>query len=141
MPQYEGDNAFDSIQDSFPFLGQIGPIYLFNDAISAEQVKGIYALGPSYMYSFLDNEATPYYDNPLPSGILDAKDGLASRIIFGLNAQVLFLEEVHILKFELFSGENLRSLFPFFRQVVVENCLMSLQCWILHQIRILLKQM
>lgn len=91
MQQNEGDNVLERIQDCFPFLGQIGPIYLFNDAISSEQVKGVHSLGPSYMYSFLDNEAAPSYDNQLPSGILDAKDGLASKIIFGLNAQVLFI--------------------------------------------------
>lgn len=85
----ERDSAPDFIQDSFPFHGQIGPVYLFNDAISSEQVQGIFSLGPSYMYSFLDNEASPFYDNPLPSGILDAKDGLASKIVFGINAQVL----------------------------------------------------
>ncbi|MCH90307.1 BEACH domain-containing protein lvsC-like, partial [Trifolium medium] len=39
------------------------------------------------MYSFLDNEALPLSGDKIPSGILDAKDGLASRIIFGLNAQ------------------------------------------------------
>lgn len=89
MPHYE-DNVlkFESIADSSPFFGQIGPVYLFNDAISAEQVQSIYSLGPSYMYSFLDNEALPLSGDKVPSGILDAKDGLASRIIFGLNAQV-----------------------------------------------------
>ncbi|CAK7347274.1 unnamed protein product [Dovyalis caffra] len=83
----EEESSLDSIQDFFSFHGQIGPVYLFGDAISPEQVQGIYSLGPSYMYSFLDNEATPFYDSSLPSGILDAKDGLASKIIFGLNAQ------------------------------------------------------
>lgn len=87
FPHNVEDNAPDFIQDSFPFFGQIGPIYLFNDAISSEQVQAIYSLGLSYMYSFLDNETAPFYDTPLPSGILDAKDGLASKIIFGLNAQ------------------------------------------------------
>ncbi|KAG4392236.1 hypothetical protein GLYMA_04G096100v4 [Glycine max] len=88
MPHYE-DNVltFESIADSSPFFGQIGPVYLFNDAISAEQVQSIYSLGPSYMYSFLDNESLPLSGDKVPSGILDAKDGLASRIIFGLNAQ------------------------------------------------------
>ncbi|KAJ1424747.1 WD40/YVTN repeat-like-containing domain superfamily [Sesbania bispinosa] len=88
MPHYE-DNAlmFESIRDSCPFFGQIGPVYLFNDAISSEQVQSIYSLGPSYMYSFLDNETLQLSGDKLPSGILDAKDGLASRIIFGLNAQ------------------------------------------------------
>ncbi|XP_020218624.1 BEACH domain-containing protein B isoform X2 [Cajanus cajan] len=88
MPHYEDNGlTFESMGDSCPFFGQIGPVYLFNDAISAEQVLSIYSLGPSYMYSFLDNEALPLSGDKLPSGILDAKDGLASRIIFGLNAQ------------------------------------------------------
>ncbi|KAK9271394.1 hypothetical protein L1049_026984 [Liquidambar formosana] len=81
------ENAPYSIKDSSPFLGQIGPVYMFSDAITSEQVQGIYSLGPSYMYSFLDNEVALFNDNPLPIGILDAKDGLASKIIFGINAQ------------------------------------------------------
>nr|XP_027094520.1 BEACH domain-containing protein B isoform X2 [Coffea arabica]XP_027094521.1 BEACH domain-containing protein B isoform X3 [Coffea arabica] len=84
---YEEDDAIFSIKDSSPFFGQIGPVYLFNDAITPEQVQGVYSLGPSYMYSFLDNEVSVSVDNPLPGSILDAKDGLSSRIIFGLNAQ------------------------------------------------------
>ncbi|CAI8599125.1 unnamed protein product [Vicia faba] len=88
MPHYEDSTlTFESIRDSCPFFGQIGPVYLFNDAISSEQVQSIYSLGPSYMYSFHDNEALPLSGDKIPSGILDAKDGLASRIIFGLNAQ------------------------------------------------------
>ncbi|XP_054792696.1 BEACH domain-containing protein B isoform X2 [Prosopis cineraria] len=79
--------TFESIQESSSFFGQIGPVYLFNDAISREQVQSIYSLGPSYMYAFLDNEALPFCGDKLPSGILDAKDGLASKIIFGFNAQ------------------------------------------------------
>ncbi|KAK8625809.1 hypothetical protein V6N13_056966 [Hibiscus sabdariffa] len=86
LPQNE-DYTQDCIQDLFPFFGQIGPLYLFADAISSDQVKAVHSLGPSYMYSFLDNEATAFGGNPLPSGILDAKDGLASKIVFGLNAQ------------------------------------------------------
>lgn len=88
VPIFDEDPTLHSIKDSVPFLGQIGPVYLFSDAISSEQVHSIHSLGPSYMYSFLENEAAPFYDHPLPSGILDAKDGLASKIIFGLNAQV-----------------------------------------------------
>uniref|UniRef100_A0A2P2MSL5 Uncharacterized protein n=1 Tax=Rhizophora mucronata TaxID=61149 RepID=A0A2P2MSL5_RHIMU len=87
LPQNEDNGSLDSTEDIFPFHGQIGPAYLFSDAISSEQVQGIYSLGPSYMYSFLDNEASTFYENPLPSGIFDSKDGLASKIIFGLNAQ------------------------------------------------------
>ncbi|KAJ7958905.1 BEACH domain-containing protein [Quillaja saponaria] len=89
MPLYEEDATLplESIRDSSAFLGQIGPVYVFSDAISSEQVQGIYSLGPSYMYSFLDNEAVLLSGNQFPSGILDAKDGLASKIIFGLNAQ------------------------------------------------------
>ncbi|CAL5383977.1 unnamed protein product [Camellia sinensis] len=86
-PSYEDENAMYNIKDSSPFLGQIGPVYMFSDAITSEQVQAIYSMGPSYMYAFLDNETTICSDNPLPGGILDAKDGLASKIIFGLSAQ------------------------------------------------------
>ncbi|KAF6143571.1 hypothetical protein GIB67_029740 [Kingdonia uniflora] len=84
---HEEENALSSMKDSSPFLGQIGPIYLFGDAISSEQIQGIYSLGPSYMYSFVDNDVALASDNLVPNGILDAKDGLASKLIFGLNAQ------------------------------------------------------
>lgn len=86
---YEDENAMHYNKDTLPFCGQIGPTYLFSDAISADLVRGICSLGPSYMYCFLDNEISVYMDNFLSGGVLDAKDGLASKIIFGLNAQVL----------------------------------------------------
>ncbi|KAI8015885.1 BEACH domain-containing protein B [Camellia lanceoleosa] len=72
-PSYEDENAMYNIKDSSPFLARL--------------VQAIYSMGPSYMYAFLDNETTICSDNPLPGGILDAKDGLASKIIFGLSAQ------------------------------------------------------
>ncbi|XP_021759768.1 BEACH domain-containing protein B-like isoform X1 [Chenopodium quinoa] len=87
LPFGDEENTSYSIKDISPFLGQIGPVYLFNDAITSEQVMGIFSLGPSYMYSFLDNEFAPSSDSPLPGGIFDTKDGLAPKIIFGLNAQ------------------------------------------------------
>lgn len=89
QPVYEGENVMHYDKDALPFCGQIGPTYLFSDAISAELVRGICSLGPSYMYYFLDNEISVYMDNFLPGGVVDVKDGLASKIIFGLNAQVL----------------------------------------------------
>ncbi|WVZ78912.1 hypothetical protein U9M48_026555 [Paspalum notatum var. saurae] len=67
-------------EKTFAFSGQMGPVYVFSDALSPEQVKGIYFLGPSYMYSF-------HGDDSLYRGILDARDGLSSKIIFGFNAQ------------------------------------------------------
>lgn len=90
LPFNDEENASVSTKDISPFLGQVGPVYLFNDAITPEQVVGIYSLGPSYMYSFLDNDYALSSDNPLPGGIFDAKDGLAPKIVFGLNAQVFF---------------------------------------------------
>ncbi|KAH6788519.1 binding protein [Perilla frutescens var. frutescens] len=87
QPMYEEENVMHSVKDALPFCGQIGPTYLFSDAISAELVQRICSLGPSYMYYFLDNEISVYVDNFLSGGVLDAKDGLASKIIFGLNAQ------------------------------------------------------
>ena len=32
------------------FCGQLGLIYLFEDAMSAEQAKGVFSLGPDYIY-------------------------------------------------------------------------------------------
>ncbi|KAK4722545.1 hypothetical protein R3W88_012778 [Solanum pinnatisectum] len=87
LPSYEEESPTLSSKDPSAFYGQIGPVYLFNDSIASEHVQGIYSLGPSYMYSFLDNETAVHLDNPLPSGVLDVKDGLASKIIFGLNSQ------------------------------------------------------
>ncbi|XP_075088788.1 BEACH domain-containing protein B isoform X2 [Nicotiana tabacum] len=87
LPLYEEESPTLSSKDPSAFYGQIGPVYLFNDSIASEHVQGIYSLGPSYMYSFLDNETAVHLDNPLPSGVLDVKDGLASKIIFGLNSQ------------------------------------------------------
>lgn len=84
----EDENYPFLIKDSFPFHGQIGPIYMFGDSISSELVEGIYSLGPSYMYSFFSHDIPLASDNPLRIGIPDAKDGLASKIIFGLSAQV-----------------------------------------------------
>ncbi|KAK9165680.1 hypothetical protein Scep_000871 [Stephania cephalantha] len=87
IPPSDEDEHMITMKDSSPFYGQIGPVYMFSDAISSEEIQGIYSLGPSYMYSFLDNEDVLTSDNPLPDGILSAKDGLASKIIFGINAQ------------------------------------------------------
>ncbi|KAH0903489.1 hypothetical protein HID58_042992 [Brassica napus] len=88
LPHIQDNEGLESIRDVFPFFGQIGPIYLFNDALSSDQVQAIYSLGPSYMYAFLENEMTgPFSDNPFPSAILDGKDGLAPKVSFGLNAQ------------------------------------------------------
>lgn len=75
------------VEKTSPFLGQIGPIYMFGDALSYEQITGIYSLGPSYMYSFFGDEVSLASDNTLINGILDIKDGLSSKIIFGLSAQ------------------------------------------------------
>nr|CAD1832089.1 unnamed protein product [Ananas comosus var. bracteatus] len=76
-----------NFERTFPFIGQMGPVYMFCDALSLEQVKGIHCLGPSYMYSFLGDENLFATDDSLYKGILDGKDGLSSKIIFGLNAQ------------------------------------------------------
>uniref|UniRef100_A0A0D9VCI8 BEACH domain-containing protein B n=1 Tax=Leersia perrieri TaxID=77586 RepID=A0A0D9VCI8_9ORYZ len=69
------------------FVGQMGPVYAFSDTLSSEQIKGIYNLGPSYMYSFLGDQNLLMNDDTLYKGILDARDGISSKMIFGLNAQ------------------------------------------------------
>ncbi|KAG9149664.1 hypothetical protein Leryth_017584 [Lithospermum erythrorhizon] len=108
MSSDEEENTIPSIKDSSPFFGQIGPLYLFNDAITSEQVQGIHSLGPSYMYAFLDNESAIYLEKPLVGGILDSKDGLASKIMFGLNSQAS-------------SGRTLFNISPLVDQVSDKN--------------------
>ncbi|KAL9252927.1 BEACH domain-containing protein [Drosera capensis] len=81
------DKALHSVNDVSPFSGQIGPVYVFSDAITPEQVLGIYSLGPSYMYSFFDNGVTISPDDPTAGGFFNGKDDLASKMIIGLNAQ------------------------------------------------------
>ncbi|XP_057837661.2 BEACH domain-containing protein B isoform X1 [Cryptomeria japonica] len=72
---------------SLPFCGQLGPVYLFDEVLSSNQVLGIFSLGPTYMYSFLDAESGHVQENILTYGILDAKEGLAPKMVFGFNAQ------------------------------------------------------
>lgn len=76
-----------TVEKVYPFIGQMGPIYMFGDVLSSEQIKSVYRLGPSYMYSFLSDEAPPASDKSIYGTLFDAKDGLSSKIIFGLNAQ------------------------------------------------------
>ncbi|XP_023157987.1 BEACH domain-containing protein B isoform X1 [Zea mays] len=74
-------------ENTLAFTGQMGPVYAFSDALSPEQIRGIYNLGPSYMYSFLGDQNLLTNDDSRYKGILDAKDGISSKMIFGLNAQ------------------------------------------------------
>lgn len=72
---------------STPFCGQLGPMYLFDDVMSSEQVMAVYSLGPGYMYSFLSSEVGCVPVNVSTQSVIDSKDGLASKMIFGFNAQ------------------------------------------------------
>ncbi|XP_078166919.1 binding protein isoform X2 [Carex rostrata] len=74
-------------QSTYPFTGQMGPVYAFSDTLTPEQIKGIYSLGPSYMYSFVGDQSLLSTDDLLLNGILSTREGLSSKIIFGLNAQ------------------------------------------------------
>ncbi|KAL6888469.1 hypothetical protein ACP4OV_009495 [Aristida adscensionis] len=74
-------------ESTFAFMGQMGPVYAFSDALSPEQIKGIYNLGPSYMYSFLGDQNLLMNDDSIYKEILDARDGISTKMIFGLNAQ------------------------------------------------------
>lgn len=86
-PSIEGSDQVN-FEKACAFIGQMGPVYMFSDNLTLEQIKGIHSLGPSYMYSFLGDEVPLASNSSLYDGILDAKDGLSSKIIFGLNAQV-----------------------------------------------------
>lgn len=137
----EEDGAIES-RSLFPFHGQIGPVYLFNDAITPELVQCVYLLGPSYMYSFLDHETAPFSNNQLPSGILDVKDGLASKVVFGLNAQVIYSAfKEFLLPSVICALTNSMVLAFFVRLVMARDCLMHQQCWIMHWIGTYLKRL
>ncbi|PKA52227.1 hypothetical protein AXF42_Ash010123 [Apostasia shenzhenica] len=86
IPTTEGSGHIN-FEKAYPFVGQMGPVYMFGDALTSEQVKGIYCLGPSYMFTFLGDEVSLASKTSLNDGILDAKDGISSKLIFGLNAQ------------------------------------------------------
>ncbi|BBM99563.1 hypothetical protein MPTK1_1g22060 [Marchantia polymorpha subsp. ruderalis] len=87
LPASDGSSGDEAEKFSAPFCGQLGPIYLFDDALSADQVLGIHSLGPSYMYSFLANDVGRVPENMISQNVIDSRDGLASKIVFGYNAQ------------------------------------------------------
>ncbi|CAK9238386.1 unnamed protein product, partial [Sphagnum troendelagicum] len=72
---------------SSAFCGQLGPLYLFEDAMSPDQVMAVYSLGPNYMYAFLPSEVGCVPENVSTQSVIDSKDGLALKMIFGFNAQ------------------------------------------------------
>ncbi|KAH9551888.1 hypothetical protein CY35_09G037400 [Sphagnum magellanicum] len=72
---------------SSAFCGQLGPLYLFEDAMSPDQVMAVYSLGANYMYAFLPSEVGCVPENVSTQSVIDSKDGLASKMIFGFNAQ------------------------------------------------------
>jgi hypothetical protein len=86
---------------SSAFCGQLGPLYLFEDAMSPDQVMAVYSLGPNYMYAFLPSEVGCVPENVSTQSVIDSKDGLASKMIFGFNAQVI-INPQHGLSDELF---------------------------------------
>eukprot|EP00897_Mesotaenium_endlicherianum_P007795 jgi/Mesen1/7043/ME000369S06370 len=84
-----GDELAEEPRLSSPFRGQCGPLYLFDDAITAPQAEAIHALGPEYMYSFSPAEV-PGVAQAEPAtapSIFDGKDGLAPKIVVSFNAQ------------------------------------------------------
>ncbi len=86
---------------SSAFCGQLGPLYLFEDAMSPDQVMAVYSLGPNYMYAFLPSEVGCVPENVSTQSVIDSKDGLALKMIFGFNAQVI-INPQHGLSDELF---------------------------------------
>jgi hypothetical protein len=119
---------------TFAFTGQMGPVYAFSDALSSEQIRGIYNLGPSYMYSFLGDQNLLMNDDLLYKAILDARDGISSKMIFGLNAQVGVSSKHDIL---FLFNQTLKlddctfNHFLLSRPVTIGPCLMCHLYWII----------
>ncbi|KAL2652898.1 hypothetical protein R1flu_021026 [Riccia fluitans] len=88
LPPAEGNNRNEPTgKFSAPLCGQLGPIYFFDDALTPEQVLGIHSLGPGYMYSFLASDVGRVPENHISQKVVDPREGLASKIVFGYNAQ------------------------------------------------------
>ncbi|KAH7332120.1 hypothetical protein KP509_20G069100 [Ceratopteris richardii] len=87
------------IISTLPFCGQLGPIYLFDEPLPSEQIAGIFRAGSSYMYSFLSREVGCIPNNLINDPIFDPKDGLASKVIFGFNAQASLLQTLYDIKY------------------------------------------
>jgi hypothetical protein len=69
--------------------------------MSPDQVMAVYSLGPNYMYAFLPSEVGCVPENVSTQSVIDSKDGLALKMIFGFNAQVI-INPQHGLSDELF---------------------------------------
>lgn len=87
LPTFEGNGVDLSGKLSFPFCGQLGPVYLFDDSLSSDQVLGIYSAGSGYMYSFLPTEVGCVPESLSANIIFDLKEGIALKVLFGFNAQ------------------------------------------------------
>lgn len=79
----------DNSNLSSPFCGQLGPVYLFDDALSTAQTATIHQLGPNYMFSFQNQEVGCVPDGARReiADLMDGRDGLAPRVVLAYNAQ------------------------------------------------------
>lgn len=68
----EMHTASHRIYRESPFLGQLGSVYFFDDALTPQAVSAWHALGPNYCGSFLPSEL-PAGDGPLQDGSLAGK--------------------------------------------------------------------
>lgn len=93
---------------SSAFRGQMGQIYVFDDALGVPQVEGIFSLGPGYMYSFMASESGLPRAGPASAVLSDTKDGLSSKIVVALNAQVR-PRVPHLLSYPIFPRLTLSS--------------------------------
>lgn len=82
------EGVADDTKLSSPFCGQLGPVYLFDDSLSQDQIMAIFQAGSAYMYSFLSSEVGCIPESIASNSIFDLKEGLSSKVVFGFNAQV-----------------------------------------------------
>ncbi|KAK3235248.1 hypothetical protein CYMTET_54533 [Cymbomonas tetramitiformis] len=69
-----------------PFHGQLGTIYMFDDALSKAQVAALHSLGPNYIGSFHPSEVATLAPGAAML-LVDPKEPLVSKLIFCFNAQ------------------------------------------------------
>eukprot|EP00898_Chlorokybus_atmophyticus_P002244 jgi/Chlat1/301/Chrsp1S08783 len=70
-----------------PFAGQLGPLYLFEDALSDKQLQAVFRLGPEYMYSFLPHEIGHVTKPAAGRALHEGKDALSGKVVLSFNAR------------------------------------------------------
>ena len=76
---------------SLPFLGQLGPLYLFNDSLSERQVAAIHSLGPTHGHCFqrTDLALLPGRHGSDVVGLFEGREAVGDKVALHYSAQAV----------------------------------------------------